>query len=520
MPIDYAIRSTLLLALTGAAALLLRRRSSAWRHLIWLAGLVTLLALPLAKALAPQWNAPVMTQSLLAAPVRTVINVTASSARRATRQPSYDDWLLIAWLGGAALLLIRACRAQVLASGLVKRSADGPAGARISDETDVPMVCGLWRPVVVLPLESEHWPAERLESVLRHERMHISRGDTIAQAISHLACALYWPQPLVWLAATALRRTCEQACDDGVLSQGTKPSAYAEHLMEIARALSPAAHSTTALEGGIAMTRTNQLEERISALLNSKRDRRQAGASFAATVAAAAVTVVIALAAVQTPLFAQSGILSGVVRDPSLAVIPRARIDIRSSAGAKVEKPLHEIVHANEAGEFSLDIPDGTYDITITSPGFAKQDHQGVLFESAKAKHMDMILAVGGIRERVDVSSTGGPAIARTMNAPPAPPSRIRVGGNVQAANLTRKVTPIYPATAKMDRVEGTVIMKAIIGKDGSVLSLEQINKMVDSRLAEAALDAVKQWLYRPTLLNGEPIEVITEIEVNFTLTR
>ena len=106
------------------------------------------------------------------------------------------------------------------------------------------------------------------------------------------------------------------------------------------------------------------------------------------------------------------------------------------------------------------------------------------------------------------------------MNAPPAPPSRIRVGGNVQAANLTRKVTPIYPATAKMDRVEGTVIMKAIIGKDGSVLSLEQINKMVDSRLAEAALDAVKQWLYRPTLLNGEPIEVITEIEVNFTLTR
>ena len=523
--VDYGIRSTILLALTGAAVMLLRGRSAAWRHLVWLAGLIALLALPGAKLLAPQWNAPALAQRLLAAPIRTVITVTAQPP--SSRQPSID-WLLIVWIGGAAFFLIRAGQAQILASRLARRALPGLDGARISNETAVPIVCGLWRPVVILPSNSTSWPAERLESVLRHERMHIARRDTIAQAVAQVACAFYWPQPLAWLAASALRNACEQACDDGVLSQGTRPSAYAEHLMEIANALQQPA--SAAFEGGIAMTRTNQLEQRISSLLNSKRDRRQAGASFAAAVAAMAVTVVISLAAFHTPLFAQAGKLAGVVRDASGAVIPRVRIDVRSSGGAAArgESVVHEIVYSNAIGEFSMDIADGSYDISIAAPGFAKQDHQGVLFDNRNAKRMDMTLAVGAIQERVQVQSgmdqkvqAERAAIERTVRADSSSqPQRIRVGGNVQAANLIRKVTPLYPSTAKFDRVEGTVIMKAVIGKDGSILSLEQVNKLVDSRLAEAALDAVKQWQYKPTLLNGEPIEVVTEIEVNFTLSR
>lgn len=533
--VDYGIRSTILLALTGAAVMLLRGRSAAWRHLLWLAGLIALLALPGAKLLAPQWNAPALAQRLLAAPIRTIITVTAHPPL--SRQPSID-WLLIAWIGGAAFFLIRATRAQVLASRLARRAKPGPDGTRISNETDVPIVCGLLRPVVILPSDSVSWPAERLESVLRHERMHIARRDTIAQAVAQVACAFYWPQPLAWLAASELRNACEQACDDGVLSQGTKPSAYAQHLMEIARALQQPA--SAAFEGGIAMTRTNQLEQRISSLLNSKRDRRQAGASFTAVVAAMAVTVVIALAAFHTPLFAQSGKLAGVVRDASGAVIPRARIDVRSASGAAArgESVVHEIVYSNAIGEFSLDVADGSYDISIAAQGFAKQDHQGVLFANRNAKRMDMTLAVGAIQERIQVQSgmdhgldhgmdqkmqAERAAIERTNRAAESnslPPQRIRVGGNVQAANLIRKVTPLYPTTAKLDRVEGTVIIKVVIGKDGTILSLEQINKLVDTRLAEAALDAVKQWQYKPTLLNGEPIEVVTEIEVNFTLTR
>lgn len=518
--VDYAIRSTLLLALTAAAVWTLRNRSAAWRHLVWLAGLIALLALPAAKTVAPQWAAPMMTESMLAAPVRTVINVTAGPVTRTPKQAELFEWTVAIWMIGAAFLVLRLWRAQVMAKRLARRAAPGPIpGVVTSSETCVPIVCGLWSPVVVLPTDSSDWPAARLESVLRHERMHIARRDTLSQALAQLACALYWPQPLVWLAASRLRKSCELACDDGVLSQGAKPSAYAEHLMEIARAIAPYGVEAV-LEGGIAMTRTNLLEERISALLNPQRDRRQAGAGFAATVAALAVTVVIGLAAIRTPLFAQTGKFTGVVHDASGAVVPmRARVDIRASVAAGNKSSYHEIVYSNGAGEFSLDnVPDGVYDVSITAPGFAKQEHQGVLFDSSKGKPMEITLALGVIQERVQVKAEGTPA--STFAPSPMPPTRIKVGGNVQAANLTHKVTPLYPSDAKAEGIEGTVIMKAVIGKDGSILSLEQINKQVDPRLAQVAIEAVKQWQYRPTLLNGEPVEVITEIEVNFTLTR
>jgi TonB family protein len=199
-----------------------------------------------------------------------------------------------------------------------------------------------------------------------------------------------------------------------------------------------------------------------------------------------------------------------------------ARIDVRTSAGtpagAAGVTPYHEIVHSTASGEFSLEnVPDGTYDITISAPGFAKQEHQGVLFESAKAKPMDIQLQLGTVHEQVQVQAQGF--------ASPAPgasrinPQRIRVGGNVQAANLIHKTTPMYPVDAKADGVEGTVLMTAVIGKDGSILSLTQVNKLVDPRLARTAIEAVKEWMYKPTLLNGEPVEVLTQIEVNFTLT-
>jgi protein TonB len=95
---------------------------------------------------------------------------------------------------------------------------------------------------------------------------------------------------------------------------------------------------------------------------------------------------------------------------------------------------------------------------------------------------------------------------------------RIRVGGNVQQANLIRKITPVYPPLAKQARIQGTVRFTAIIGKDGSIQNLQLVSG--HPLLVPSAQDAVKQWLYRPTLLNGEPVEVITQIDVNFTLSQ
>ena len=100
----------------------------------------------------------------------------------------------------------------------------------------------------------------------------------------------------------------------------------------------------------------------------------------------------------------------------------------------------------------------------------------------------------------------------------PVTPQRIRVGGNVQAANLVRKVTPVYPPLAKQARIQGTVRFTAVIGKDGTIQNLQLVSG--HPLLVAAAREAVRQWVYKPTLLNGEPVEVVTQIDVNFTLSQ
>jgi len=128
----------------------------------------------------------------------------------------------------------------------------------------------------------------------------------------------------------------------------------------------------------------------------------------------------------------------------------------------------------------------------------------------------------GGVPGGVAGGSMGGVmggVLGGVGTAPPPPPpkkDRIRQGGNVQAAKLVNKVQPQYPPLARQTRISGTVRLHAIIGKDGSVqsLTLESGHPL----LVQAALDAVRQWRYQPTLLNGEAVEVDTTIDVIFSL--
>jgi TonB family protein len=102
---------------------------------------------------------------------------------------------------------------------------------------------------------------------------------------------------------------------------------------------------------------------------------------------------------------------------------------------------------------------------------------------------------------------------------PPAPgEKRIRVGGSVQAAKLIDKATPSYPPLAKQARIQGTVRFNALIAKDGRVQTLELVGG--HPLLVPSATEAVSRWVYQPTLLNGEPVEVLTTIDVNFTLSQ
>jgi protein TonB len=106
-----------------------------------------------------------------------------------------------------------------------------------------------------------------------------------------------------------------------------------------------------------------------------------------------------------------------------------------------------------------------------------------------------------------------GPAPAAPS---PAAPSRIRLTSNVESASIIRKVIPEYPVTAILARISGKVVLHAIIAKDGTVQELQYVSG--PPLLVAAAINAVKQWRYKPTMLNGEPVEVATTIDVVFSL--
>ncbi len=119
--------------------------------------------------------------------------------------------------------------------------------------------------------------------------------------------------------------------------------------------------------------------------------------------------------------------------------------------------------------------------------------------------------SAGGVLGGIIGGSGGG------MPPPPKPTQqRVRIGGNVQAAKMIRQIQPAYPQIAKTAHVQGTVILHAIISKDGTVQELQYISG--PALLMRSAMDAVRQWKYQPTLLNGEPVEVDTTISVVFTL--
>jgi protein TonB len=136
---------------------------------------------------------------------------------------------------------------------------------------------------------------------------------------------------------------------------------------------------------------------------------------------------------------------------------------------------------------------------------------------------MSSVGMTGGVPGGVAGGSMGGVlggVIGGMGGAPPPPKPKLtgplKVGGNVQAARILNRVQPLYPPLARQTRISGTVRLHAIISKDGSIQQLEVISG--HPLLQQAALDAVRQWRYQPTLLNGEPVEVDTTIDVIFSL--
>jgi len=168
--------------------------------------------------------------------------------------------------------------------------------------------------------------------------------------------------------------------------------------------------------------------------------------------------------------------------------------------------------------------PDGTTSvkqIDMPVPDALKQKLQGRIplhegDQITQASLNNLIAAVRDVDEHLNVSVDKNGVITILLDN--GAPHRIRVGGNVQQANLIKKVQPLYPVQAKQDRLQGKVQFTVVIGKDGVVQNVDLISG--EPVLADAAKEAVSQWVYKPTWLNGQPVEVVTQVDVNFTLSQ
>jgi len=215
---------------------------------------------------------------------------------------------------------------------------------------------------------------------------------------------------------------------------------------------------------------------------------------------------VVCLVAAGLGLPAQAGRLAGRVWDPTGAVVPKAAVAI-----VNVESDARQSATTGETGDFSFQgLPAGRYDLEVSAPGFQLYRRRGVSVAAEGEARLTVPLRLGEVMETLVVQAQGTPR-------PPAGPTRVRVGGHVQAPKLIRQVRPAYPQGAKDAGLQGSVVMRAAISKDGSVGELTVMGG-ADPLLAAEAENAVRQWRYQPTLLNGQPVEVLTTIEVDFRL--
>jgi beta-lactamase regulating signal transducer with metallopeptidase domain len=310
LALDATLKSVFILALATLVILCWPRATAATRHMIWLLAVISLLILPAFSLILPPWNilppfsessmeqpatiaAPPVTDAappIVTAPAMTVMRAAPASAGFSLPKTRFD-WPVagvLIWSGGAAVALLMIllgqlslCRLTRNSRGITETSWLGLLEQLLaslhlrrrvllieSERRRMPMTWGALRPKVLLPKEAEDWPPERRRVVLLHELAHVKRADYLATLVTQVVCALYWFNPLVWLAARRMVAERERACDDLVLSHGAPAADYAEQILELA---SNSGRFTA--YGAIAMARRSHLEGRLLAILDASRNR-------------------------------------------------------------------------------------------------------------------------------------------------------------------------------------------------------------------------------------------------------
>lgn len=326
------VHGTVLLAAAWLTIRLASGLPAGSKHAIWTAAFLALLLLPVGSWMIPGWGVdltalrstsggryahPVVLTAASEAPSGAMRSPNASTevgppATEQATSPSPDEsagylllrhaapWIapafLIVW-GGGVLLLWGRLAVGMAALWRWKQSAtafdcsgriaplahrldvDRPFTVLSSPRARVPIVWGVATPAIILPADAQHWPPARLQSVLLHELAHVKRWDHLTHVLGRVARALFWPNPLIWMATERSRAAQEQACDDVVLQSGVAAWEYAEQLLAVAKTLR---HRASPVEA-VALNAGLRFKDRMHAILHPTTPhrsitRREAGA--------------------------------------------------------------------------------------------------------------------------------------------------------------------------------------------------------------------------------------------------
>jgi len=333
-----SLKALLLLTVAAGVSLTLKGRPARLRAVVWGTALVGTLLIPMASALLPSLpvvvpveisqlagedSEPATADLIHRSHLESRTGLTtptdglsiAPPGTRSWALPDLDETLIIIWAMVALALLLRQAVSHWRTSGIIRRGspindravldladevrADVGCRHRVrlvtSAELDIPAVFGFFRPIVILPEHSHTWLEDRLTAVLQHELIHVTRFDWPVRITARLACAVYWFNPLAWWAVRRLDLEQEMACDEEVLSLGSRASSYACHLLGIART---AVHRPALAISGLEMARRSDLEERIMRILNRSKHRK-VGLAVILPAALLMAALVPAIAAVQ-----------------------------------------------------------------------------------------------------------------------------------------------------------------------------------------------------------------------------
>jgi beta-lactamase regulating signal transducer with metallopeptidase domain len=325
----HAARASLLLGLGLLAMRLMRRASASARLWVVALTLASVLVLPVIEALAPHWrlapawmgaaiplsgHAPFAEPLVGAAPASPLGAVSASTTNATVLGSfSWAGAAALVWAVGALVVFARAAVSMLRARRLVRRSrpieAPSRAPVRFSEELDAPVVAGVFAPVVLVPTMAERWSRERWRVVLLHEQAHIDQKDGIVQLVAHLASAVHWFNPLVWVAARRLRTERELAADEAVLRAGVRATSYAEHLLALAVGTQPAAEAMGMAE--------SPLVARMRAILDPRFHPRFSGLARLVTgLVAASMIALVACIEAQQPSSEGTAPMARVAPDP------------------------------------------------------------------------------------------------------------------------------------------------------------------------------------------------------------